>query len=131
MLREIVEGTAILYADVITDSMKSAIGETDRQRGVQRSFNEEHGIVPRSVVKQLDEPLIQVYDADYVDVPLVTNDLPSAKEIPRMVEKLRKEMKYASDRLEFEKAAELRDRIRTLQEKELSGPYLLRGSENV
>ncbi len=126
-----VEGTAILYADVITDSMKSAIGETDRRRGVQRSFNEEHGIVPRSVVKQIDEPLIQVYDADYVDVPLVTNDLPSPKEIPRMVEKLRKEMKYASDRLEFEKAAELRDRIRTLQEKELSGPYLLRGSENV
>ena len=122
------EGTVILYADVMTDSMKLAIGETERRRRVQQAFNEEHGIVPRSVVKQLDEPLIQAYDADYVDVPLVADDGPSPGEIPRMVEKLRKEMKQASDRLEFEKAAELRDRIRGLQEKELSGPYLRRAS---
>ncbi len=122
------EGTVILYADVMTDSMKLAIGETERRRRVQQAFNDEHGIVPRSVVKQLDEPLIQAYDADYVDVPLVADDGPSPGEIPRMVEKLRKEMKQASDRLEFEKAAELRDRIRGLQEKELSGPYLRRAS---
>ena len=122
-----VDGTVILYADVVTDSMKLAIGETERRRGVQRAFNEEHGIVPRSVVKQIDEPLIQAYDADYVDVPLVADDGPAPSEIPRMVEKLRKEMKQASDRLEFEKAAEIRDRIRGLQEKELSGPYLARG----
>ena len=122
-----VDGTVILYADVMTDSMKLAIGETERRRGVQKAFNEEHGIVPRSVVKQIDEPLIQVYDADYVDVPLVADDAPRPSEIPRMVEKLKKEMKQASDRLEFEKAAELRDRIRSLQEKELSGPYLSRG----
>ena len=122
-----VDGTVILYADIMTDSMKLAIGETERRRRVQRSFNEEHGIVPRSVVKQIDEPLIQAYDADYVDVPLVADDGPPPNEIPRMVEKLRKEMKQASDRLEFEKAAELRDRIRVLQEKELSGPYLSRG----
>ena len=123
-----VDGTVILYADVMTDSMKLAIGETDRRRGVQKAFNEEHGIVPRSVVKQIDEPLIQAYDADYVDVPLVADDGPPPGEIPRMVEKLRKEMKQASDRLEFEKAAELRDRIRGLQEKELSGPYVSRGA---
>ena len=123
-----VDGTVILYADVMTDSMKLAIGETERRRGVQQAFNEGHGIVPRSVVKQLDEPLIQPYDADYVDVPLVADDGPPPNEIPRMVEKLRKEMKQASDRLEFEKAAELRDRIRGLQEKELSGPYLSRVS---
>ncbi len=122
------EGTVILYADVMTDSMKLAIGETERRRRVQQAFNEEHGIVPRSVVKQLDEPLIQAYEADYVDVPLVADDGPSPGEIPRMVEKLRKEMKQASDRLEFEKAAELRDRIRGLQERELSGPYLSRAS---
>ena len=121
-----VDGTVILYADVMTDSMKLAIGETERRRGVQKAFNEEHGIVPRSVVKQIDEPLIQAYDADYVDVPLVADDGPPPGEIPRMVEKLRKEMKQASDRLEFEKAAELRDRIRGLQEKELSGPYVSR-----
>ena len=121
-----VDGTVILYADLMTDSMKLAIGETERRRGVQQAFNEEHGIVPRSVVKQLDEPLIQAYDADYVDVPLVADGGPPPSEIPRMVEKLRKEMKQASDRLEFEKAAELRDRIRGLQEKELSGPYLSR-----
>ena len=122
-----VDGTVILYADVMTDSMKLAIGETERRRGVQRAFNEEHGIVPRSVVKQIDEPLIQAYDADYVDVPLVADDGPAPSEIPRMVAKLRKEMKQASDRLEFEKAAEIRDRIRGLQEKELSGPYVARG----
>ncbi len=122
-----VDGTVILYADVMTDSMKLAIGETERRRGVQRAFNEEHGIVPRSVVKQIDEPLIQAYDADYADVPLVADDGPAASEIPRMVAKLRKEMKQASDRLEFEKAAEIRDRIRGLQEKDLSGPYLARG----
>ena len=118
-----VDGTVILYADVMTDSMKLAIGETERRRGVQKAFNEENGIVPRSVVKQIDEPLIRAYEADYVDVPLVADDGPAPSEIPRMVEKLRKEMKQASDRLEFEKAAELRDRIRGLQEKELSGPY--------
>ncbi len=123
-----VDGTVILYADVMTDSMKLAIGETERRRGVQQAFNEEHGIVPRSVVKQIDEPLIQAYDADYVEVPLVADDGPPPSEIPRMVEKLRKEMKQASDRLEFEKAAEVRDRIRELQEKELSGPYVSRGA---
>ncbi len=123
-----VDGTVILYADVMTDSMKLAIGETERRRGVQKAFNEEHGIVPRSVVKQIDEPLIQAYDADYVDVPLVADDGPAPSEIPRMVAKLRKEMKQASDRLEFEKAAEIRDRIRGLQEKELSGPYLARAA---
>ena len=122
------DGTVILYADVMTDSMKLAIGETERRRRVQQAFNEQHGIVPRSVVKQLDEPLIQAYDADYVDVPLVADDGPPPGEIPRMVEKLRKEMKQASDRLEFEKAAEIRDRIRGLQERELSGPYLRRAS---
>ena len=123
-----VDGTVILYADVMTDSMKLAIGETERRRGVQKAFNDEHGIVPRSVVKQIDEPLIQAYDADYVDVPLVADDGPVPSEIPRMVAKLKKEMKQASDRLEFEKAAEIRDRIRALQEKELSGPYLSRGA---
>ena len=121
-----IDGTVILYADIMTDSMKLAIGETERRRRVQEAFNREHHIVPRSVVKQIDEPLIQVYDADYVDVPLVADDGPPPNEIPRMVEKLKKEMKQASDRLEFEKAAELRDRIRGLQEKELSGPYLAR-----
>ena len=123
-----VDGTVILYADVMTDSMKLAIGETERRRGVQQAFNEEHGIVPRSVVKQIDEPLIRAYDADYVDVPLVADDGPPPSEIPRMVEKLKKEMKQASDRLEFEKAAELRDRIRGLQERELSGPYRSRAA---
>ena len=118
----------ILYADVMTDSMKLAIGETERRRGVQKAFNDAHGIVPRSVVKQIDEPLIQAYEADYVDVPLVADDGPAPSDIPRMVEKLRKEMKQASDRLEFEKAAELRDRIRGLQEKELSGPYRSRAA---
>jgi excinuclease ABC subunit B len=122
-----VYGTVILYADSITDSMKRAIDETERRRGLQAAFNKEHGITPQSIVKALGSPLIKIYDADYVDIPLAAESAPKygSAELPRMIRKLQKEMKQAADRLDFEAAAELRDRIRDLQNRELA----LRDSE--
>ena len=114
-------GTVIMYADSVTDSMKRAIDETERRRKLQAAFNKKHGITPQSIVKSLGSPLIKIYDADYVDVPLAAEG--SARygtaDLPRMIRKLQKEMKEAAQRLEFENAAQLRDRIRELQEQEL------------
>ncbi len=117
-----VSGTVILYADSMTDSMKRAIDETERRRRLQAAFNEKHGITPQSIVKALGSPLIKIYDADYVDIP-VAAEKPAkygAKELPRMIRKLQKEMKEAAARLDFEAAAELRDRIRELEQQELA-----------
>jgi excinuclease ABC subunit B len=117
-----VYGTVILYADSITDSMKRAIDETERRRRLQGAFNRKHGITPQSIIKALGSPLIKIYDADYVDIPVAAE--PAAKygaaELPRLIRKLQKEMKEPAQRLEFETAAELRDRIRKLQDQELA-----------
>jgi excinuclease ABC subunit B len=117
-----VYGTVILYADSITDSMKRAIDETERRRRLQGAFNRKHGITPQSIIKALGSPLIKIYDADYVDIPVAAE--PAAKygaaELPRLIRKLQKEMKEAAQRLEFETAAALRDRIRKLQDQELA-----------
>ncbi|HXV48502.1 MAG TPA: excinuclease ABC subunit UvrB, partial [Candidatus Binatia bacterium] len=117
-----VNGTVILYADSMTDSMQRAIEETERRRRLQAAFNKKHGITPQSIVKALGSPLIKIYDADYVEIPLAAE--PATKygvaELPRQIRKLQKEMKQAAERLEFEKAAELRDRIRALANQELA-----------
>jgi len=117
-----VNGTVILYADSMTDSMKRAIDETERRRRLQAAFNKKHGITPQSIVKALGSPLVKIYDADYVDIPLVADKAAKygAAELPRQIRKLRKEMKQAAERLEFENAAELRDRIRELEQQELA-----------
>jgi excinuclease ABC subunit B len=116
-----VYGTVILYADSITGSMRSAIDETDRRRRWQAAFNKEHGITPQTVIKSLGSPLVKMYEADYVDVPLAAEkDTPyGSEELPRAIQKLKKEMKKAAERLEFERAAELRDRIRRMEEQEI------------
>jgi excinuclease ABC subunit B len=116
-----VYGTVILYADSITGSMRSAIDETDRRRRWQAAFNQEHGITPQTVIKSLGSPLVKMYEADYVDVPLAAEkDTPyGSEELPRAIQKLKKEMKKAAERLEFERAAELRDRIRRMEEQEI------------
>jgi excinuclease ABC subunit B len=117
-----VHGTVILYADSVTDSMKRAIDETGRRRRLQAAFNKEHGITPQTVVKSIGSPLVRIYDADYVDIPLAAEK--AAKyglaDISRMIRQLKKEMKEAAEQLEFEKAAELRDRIRELEADELA-----------
>jgi len=129
-----VNGTVILFADSMTQSMKQAIDETNRRRRVQAAFNKEHKITPKTVVKSLGTPLVQVYEADYVTVPMAAEkgeDYASVDAIPKMIESLKKEMKRAAANLEFEKAAELRDQINELQEKEigLRNPLVARGSE--
>ncbi|HSF57969.1 MAG TPA: UvrB/UvrC motif-containing protein, partial [Candidatus Binatia bacterium] len=128
-----VHGTVILYADSITDSMRLAIDETIRRRRLQAAFNKEHGITPQTVIKSLGSPLVKIYEADYVDVPLVAEEgiKYKSEELPRLIQRLKKEMKKAAENLEFEKAAELRDRIRTMQEQEigLRDPLSARGPD--
>ena len=116
-----VHGTVILYADGITDSMKRAMDETQRRRRLQAAFNKEHGITPQTVIRSLGSPLVRIYDADYFDIPVAAEqgDKYGPGELPRRIRQLKKEMKQAAEQLEFEKAAELRDRIRGLEEREL------------
>ena len=117
-----VYGTVILYADSMTDSMRRAIDETERRRRLQAAFNEKNGITPQSIVKALGSPLIKVYEADYFEVPVAADKRAKygPAELSRLLRKLQKEMKQAAERLEFETAAELRDRIRELQKQELN-----------
>ena len=117
-----VNGTVILYADGVTDSMKRAMDETERRRRLQAAFNKKHGITPQTIVKALSSPLVKIYDADYADIPLAAEGSPQygPGELTRRLRKLQKEMKEAAQKLEFERAAELRDQIRQLQSQELT-----------
>ncbi len=117
-----VHGRVILYADSVTDSMKRAIDETRRRRRLQAAFNKEHGITPQTVIKSLGSPLVKIYEADYVDVPLAADKAQryGAADLARMIRQLKKEMKQAAEDLAFEKAAELRDRVRELEKDELA-----------
>ena len=128
-----VNGTVILYGDSVTESMKRAISETDRRRRLQAAYNKKHGITPQTVVRSLGTPMVELYEADYVTVPVVAEreERYGLDEIPRLVQQLKKEMKRAAENLEFEKAAELRDRIREMEERELGlkNPLMARGAE--
>jgi excinuclease ABC subunit B len=113
------EGHVILYADTITNSMKTAMEETDRRRAKQEAFNEEHGITPETIRKAISSPLAALLDAPkLLDVDPRAHDAGSdlqLDQVPGTLKKLRKEMSEAAKRLEFERAAELRDRIRDLE----------------
>jgi excinuclease ABC subunit B len=115
-------GRVILYGDEITRSMRQAMDETDRRREIQVAYNEEHGITPRSITKAVDDPLVRMVEADYAGVPEIAEEgspYASAGAVRREIAKLRKEMAEASKRLDFEKAAELRDKAKRLEQKEL------------
>ena len=118
-----VEGRVILYADTVTESMKTAIEETDRRRALQMAYNREHGITPESVRKSISDVLSSVYEKDYYTVPVVSDEeravLVAKEEIPAVIAQLDKDMRLAAKRLEFERAAELRDRIRALEKRRL------------
>ncbi len=116
-----INGTVILYADSVTESMRRAIDETNRRRRLQAAYNKKHAITPQTVVKSLGARLVEVYEADYVTVPVVAEkeDRYGLREIPRLIQQLKKEMKQAAANLEFEKAAEIRDRVRELEQREL------------
>jgi excinuclease ABC subunit B len=116
-----VEGRAVLYADRMTDSMRKAIGETERRRAIQRAYNEENGITPQSIVRPVDMALAQIIEADYVDISLPPEGVPEFKskdELDAFVTKLESDMREAAKRFEFELAAKLRDQIRELKTKE-------------
>lgn len=113
-----VNGKAILYADVITDSMRRAIDETNRRRRVQLQYNLENNITPQSIIKPIDMSLVAITEADYVTVPMEPQD--EAEEMPpeqreRFLAELEAAMREAAKRFEFEKAAQIRDRIKALK----------------
>ena len=111
------EGRVILYADRITDSMKGAIGETDRRRAIQEAFNREHGITPRSVEKAVRDLIEATRPAEPERRGGVAEQASgvSVKELPALIDRLRKEMKEAAKQLDFERAAELRDAVIELE----------------
>ncbi|MGH9971630.1 MAG: excinuclease ABC subunit UvrB [Pyrinomonadaceae bacterium] len=114
-------GKAILYADRVTESMKRALDETRRRRAIQEVFNREQGITPMTIVKPIESTLITAYEADYFKVPLELDEMEeyTAANIEATIARLDGEMRGAAKRFEFEKAAELRDRIKYLREREL------------
>ncbi len=119
-----VSGRVIMYADHITHSMAMALEETRRRRRIQEEFNRAYNITPTSIKKSIRNILASICEADYYTVPLVAEareEYISPREIPKVIRKLRKEMRQAAQELDFERAALLRDRIRHLQEAELMG----------
>ncbi|PYV90095.1 MAG: excinuclease ABC subunit B [Acidobacteria bacterium] len=116
-----IHGMAILYADILTESMRNAINETNRRREKQVRYNEENGITPETIVKPIDMSLISMTEADYVELPLAheETEFESPAELEAYIVKLQKEMREAAKNFEFEKAARLRDQIKALKEKEM------------
>jgi excinuclease ABC subunit B len=117
-----VNGQVILYADKMTGAMDQAILETNRRRRTQEEYNKVHQITPQTVKKSIRNILSSIYEADYFTVPAVSDikeEYLSAKDIPSIIQKLKKEMKEAAGHLEFERAAEIRDKIQHLEEMEL------------
>jgi excinuclease ABC subunit B len=117
-----IEGRAMLYADKMTDSMRKAIGETDRRRAIQRAYNEEHGITPQSIISKVDMGLAHILKAEYGEIEeaeaVGLPDFTSQADVDTFITKLETEMREAARKFEFEKAAKLRDSIKELREKE-------------
>jgi excinuclease ABC subunit B len=117
-----VNGRALLYADVETDSMRRAIQETDRRRRVQEAYNVEHGITPASIIKQIDDVLSSVYERDYMTVPTAEHERDRFKthaELEAFASTLEREMREAAANLDFERAAAIRDRVKRLRNPDL------------
>jgi excinuclease ABC subunit B len=120
-----VRGRALLYADRMTESLRRAVDETRRRRSRQEAYNRDRDITPQSIEKQIDELLASPYERDYVTVPLTLpeEELPETfEELAREVERLEREMFAAASELEFERAAELRDRIAWLRSRQVELP---------
>jgi excinuclease ABC subunit B len=125
-----VEGRAMLYADTRTRSMNEAIAETNRRREKQTAYNKENDITPQSIVKGVDMELAHIVEADYVMIPLDAVELDAAvagakseEQVAQLLQKLEAQMREAAKKFEFEKAAQLRDRIRSIKTKDLAGSF--------
>jgi len=115
-------GRVLMYADTLTQSMKRAIDETNRRRIIQDKFNREHNITPESIKKSVQDILSTVCEADYYTVSLAAEEVEeyaSVDDIITKIKKLQKQMQAAAKELEFERAAELRDEIKRLEQMEL------------
>ena len=118
------EGRAILYANVMTDSMRHAIDETGRRRRTQVEYNDRHHITPQSIIKPIDMTLIAVAEGDYITVPVEsdpeTEDM-SPRQRDEFITELEGRMRDAARKFEFEKAAQLRDKIKLLRTQDVAG----------
>ena len=116
-----VHGKAILYADRITDSMRRALGETQRRREKQTAYNLEHGITPQTIVKAIGSTMFSIVEADYFKLPSVAEEAEeySAENIAATIQRLEGQMRAAAGKYEFERAAELRDKVKALRSRAL------------
>jgi excinuclease ABC subunit B len=114
-------GRVIMYAETKTESMKSAIAETDRRRALQSAYNEEHGITPESVVRAIEDVMSSVYERDYVTPPApeAAETFRTQAELDAEILRLEREMKTAAANLDFERAATIRDTVKSLRTREL------------
>ncbi|HMD30302.1 MAG TPA: excinuclease ABC subunit UvrB [Candidatus Acidoferrales bacterium] len=122
------DGKAILYADRVTGSMQQALDETNRRRAKQVAYNTEHGITPQSIIKSVDMHLAAVVDADYLTVPLDAPELDQIVDeaaLQQAITQLETQMRDAAAKFEFERAAQIRDRVRALKQKSLSELFSL------
>jgi excinuclease ABC subunit B len=125
-----ISGRAILYADTRTGSMNQAIAETGRRRDKQVAYNKENNITPESIVKSVDMELARIVEADYVSIPIDDSSLDAAAanvkneaQLAQLLQTLETQMREAAKKFEFEKAAQLRDRIRALKQRDIAGLY--------
>jgi excinuclease ABC subunit B len=125
-----ISGRAILYADTRTGSMNQAISETNRRRDKQLAYNKENNITPESIVKSVDMELARIVEADYVTIPVddvaldtATANVKNEQQLAELLKQLEGQMREAAKKFEFEKAAQLRDRIRSLKQRDLSGLF--------
>ena len=117
-----VNGRVIMYADVVTDSMRTALDEMDRRRQLQQEYNGRHGITPASIVKDIDNLLTSIYERDYAEVPMARErgeNFRTRDERAAHLAQLERDMHAAAANLEFERAASLRDRLRELRRRDL------------
>jgi len=117
-----INGTVLLYADEITDSMTRAMDESGRRRRIQLEYNEENNITPASIRKKIEDILGSAYEADYVTVPVIAEEevlYSTGEDIGELIRDLTEKMKEAAAKLEFENAAVFRDKIKSLEKKEL------------
>jgi excinuclease ABC subunit B len=113
-----VHGRVFFYADAMTASMRRAMEETSRRRTIQEAYNREHGIEPATIVKEVGSPLVRMANLDFYDpaFAIARPDLPDAESLTRRIADLEKAMKAAAKELDFERAAALRDEVRSLRE---------------
>jgi excinuclease ABC subunit B len=117
-----VSGKAILYADALTDSMKTAIDETNRRRNIQQEYNQRNNITPQTICKKIDEVLTSIYERDYFDYARISEGKDvylSPQKRKQKMDELEKLMKEAARNLEFERATQLRDELKNLKKREL------------